>query len=228
MGPLFFLRRSEGSPQAATPTIMIRKITTPFALAGFAAVLAVGAGAAPAVFDFEDPQGINQVRFSLEAPVEPAVGTAGGVRGTIRFDPEDPAALTGRISVDAATLSLANKRLQESVHSAKGIDVARYPEIAFEALRASGVRREGGDTWVDVTGIFTLRGISKEMTVPVQLTLMPDALERRRPGVAGDLLVVRATFTITREEFKVRPGEYLDKLSDAIEVTVSIAGAAPR
>ncbi len=202
---------------------MIRKIPILLTLP----ILAVAAAAAPAVFDFKDPQGSNQVQFRLEAPVEPLIGTANGVHGTVRFDPENPATLTGRIVVAASTLQVPNKRLQESVHGAKGIDVAQYPEISFEATGVSGVMTSGSETTADVTGIFTLRGIAKEMTVPVRLTFLPDALARREPGVPGDLLVLRAEFTITREEFKVRPGEYLEKLSNEIKVTVAIAGAAP-
>ena len=48
------------------------------------------------------------------------------------------------------------------------------------------------------------------------------------PNQKGDLLVIRSTFTIKRSEFGIKPGQLEEKLSDAIELSLSIAGASPR
>jgi len=44
----------------------------------------------------------------------------------------------------------------------------------------------------------------------------------------GDLLVIRSNFTIKRIDFGINPGAPQDKVSNEIELTLSIAGAAPR
>jgi hypothetical protein len=44
----------------------------------------------------------------------------------------------------------------------------------------------------------------------------------------GDLLVIRSSFTVKRSDFGIMPGQAEDKVSDAIELTLSIAGASPR
>ena len=80
----------------------------------------------------------------------------------------------------------------------------------------------------DVTGTFTLKGVSKELTVPVKLTYLKDKLGDRVPNQKGDLLVVRASFTIKRGDFNVMPGQFEDKVSDTIEIVLSIAGASPK
>jgi hypothetical protein len=41
-------------------------------------------------------------------------------------------------------------------------------------------------------------------------------------------LVIRASFSIKRTDFGIMPGQVEDKVSDAIELTLSIAGASPR
>jgi hypothetical protein len=46
--------------------------------------------------------------------------------------------------------------------------------------------------------------------------------------MTGDLLVVRANFTIQRSEFNVNAHQNEDKVSDKIELTLGIAGAAAR
>jgi hypothetical protein len=51
-------------------------------------------------------------------------------------------------------------------------------------------------------------------------------LSARVPSLKGDLLVIRVNFTINREDFNIQKGQYLDKVSPTIELTLSIAGAA--
>ena len=44
----------------------------------------------------------------------------------------------------------------------------------------------------------------------------------------GDLLVIRANFSIKRSDFGIMPGQMEEKVSDTIELTLSIAGASPK
>jgi polyisoprenoid-binding protein YceI len=112
--------------------------------------------------------------------------------------------------------------------SDKWLDAAKFPEISFEAKEFKNVKTAGDTTTADVTGTFTLKGVSKEITVPVKLTYMKDKLGDRVPGQNGDLLVIRAGFSIKRGDFNINPGQYEDKVSDTIELTLSIAGASAK
>jgi hypothetical protein len=47
------------------------------------------------------------------------------------------------------------------------------------------------------------------------------------PNMNGDLLVIRANFNINREDFDINKGQYEDKVSPTIELSLSIAGASP-
>jgi polyisoprenoid-binding protein YceI len=57
---------------------------------------------------------------------------------------------------------------------------------------------------------------------------LKDKLSQRVPSQKGDLLVIRSTFTIKRSDFGIMPGQMEEKVSDTIELTLSIAGASPR
>ena len=192
------------------------------------ACLSSAALAAPETFDFKDPKGVNNAVFKLDAPLEAVNGNATGISGTITFDPADPAATKGKIVVATSTLHVGNAMQQQHMLSDKCLDAAKYPEISFEAKEVKNVKTTGATTTADVTGPFTLKGISKDLTVPVKFTYLKDKLSQRVPSLKGDLLVIRANFSIQRRDFGIMPGQAEDKVSDTIELTLSIAGASPR
>ena len=45
--------------------------------------------------------------------------------------------------------------------------------------------------------------------------------------IRDSLLVVRSKFTVSREEFGIKPGEYLDKVANEIAISINLAGAYP-
>jgi polyisoprenoid-binding protein YceI len=184
--------------------------------------------AAPQTFDFKDPKGINNAGFKLDAPLEAINGSASGISGTVTFDLENPGATKGKIIVATTSLMLPNPMQKQHMLSDKWLDATKFPEITFESKEFKNVQTAGDTTTADVTGTFTLKGVSKEITVPVKLTYLKDKLGQRVPNQKGDLLVIRASFTIKRSDFNIMPGQFEDKVSDIIELTLSIAGASPK
>lgn len=193
-----------------------------------AAALAGAASAAPLTFDFKDPKGVNNAVFKLDAPLEAINGSASGVSGTIHFDPENPAATTGKLVVATASLHVPNPVMKEHLHGEQWLNVAKFPEITFEVKSAGNVKTTGSQTTADVVGVFTLKGVSREITVPAKVTYLKDKLGQRVPNQQGDLLVIRADFAIKRADYGINPGAPQDKVADQIDLTLSIAGAAPR
>jgi polyisoprenoid-binding protein YceI len=190
--------------------------------------LAGAALAAPQTFDFKDPKGINNAAFKLDAPLEAINGSASGISGTVTFDPENPGATKGKIIVATGSLMLPNPMQKQHMLSDKWLDAVKFPEISFESKEFKNVQTAGDTTTADVTGTFTLKGVSKELTAPVKLTWLKDKLGQRVPNQKGDLLVIRANFTIKRSDFNIMPGQFEDKVSDTIEITLSLAGASPK
>ena len=184
--------------------------------------------AAPQTFDFKDPKGVNNAVFKLDAPLEAINGSASGITGTVTFDPEHPAATKGRIVVDAASLHVPNPMMNGHLHSDQWMDVAKHPEITFEARELKNVKTDGGKIAADITGTLTVKGVAKEMTVPASLSYLKDKLGLRVPNQKGDLLVIRASFVIKRSDFGINPKAPEEKVANDINLTLSIAGAAPR
>jgi len=201
---------------------MIKKLIALMVLSA----LGSSAYAAPMAFDFKDPKGVNNAVFKLDAPLEAINGSANGVSGTVTFDPENPGATKGKIVVAAASLHVPNPMMKEHLHGGQWLEVAKHPEITFEAKELKNVKTTGDTTSADVTGTFTIKGVAKEMTAPIKLTYLKGKLGQRVPNLNGDLLVLRSTFTVKRSDFGINPSAPQDKVSDEITVTLSIAGAA--
>lgn len=191
--------------------------------------VALSASAAPQSFDFKDPKGVNNAVFKLDAPLEAINGSANGVSGTVEFDAEKPAATKGKIVVASKSLTVGNSMMQEHMHGEQWLDVAKHPEISFDLKELKDVKTKENVTTATAVGTFSLKGVSKELSVPVKLTYLKGKLADRTMGQAkGDLLVIRANFSVKRSDFGIKPGEYGDKVAEEIELTLSIAGAAPQ
>lgn len=194
-------------------------------LIGISALTGV-AFAAPQTFDFKDPKGVNNAVFKLDAVLEATQGSANGISGTVTFDPENPSATKGKIVVTSASLHVPNPMMNEHLHGNQWMDATKYPEISFETRELKNAKVSGDTTTADAVGTLTIKGVSKEITAPVKLTYLKDKLGQRVPSMKGDLLVIRSNFTIKRTDFGINPGAPQDKVSDEIELTLSIAGAA--
>jgi len=184
--------------------------------------------AEPQTFDFKDPKGVNNAVFKLDAPLEAINGSANGISGTVKFDLEKPATTTGKIIVATESMTVPNSMMKDHMHGGQWMDVANHKEVIFEAKELKNVKVDGDKITGDAVGSLTMKGVSKELTVPVTLTYLKDKLSQRVPNMKGDLLVIRSTFTVKRSDYGINPSSPTDKVADEIELTLSIAGAATR
>jgi polyisoprenoid-binding protein YceI len=184
--------------------------------------------AQPLTFDFKDPKGVNNIVFKLDAPLESISGTASGISGTIQADPKTPEKISGKIVVDAKSLTVPNPVMQEHMHGAEWLDIGTHPEITFEIKEVLNPKQSGNEGTAEVKGLFTLKGVTKEITVPVRVNYLPGRLKERGGDKDGDLLVVRTNFQIKRSDFGIKANEHLEKVSDTIDISLSVAGASPK
>jgi polyisoprenoid-binding protein YceI len=146
----------------------------------------------------------------------------------VSFDPKKADAVSGTIIIETGSLTATNNMLQEHMLGDGWLDAANHPEITFSTKSLSKVETTKDGFTAHVTGDFSLKGVTKELTIPVTFTYLPDMLGKRSNGsVQGDLLVLRSTFTINRSEFGIKPEQNTDKVAEEIEIRLAIAGAAP-
>lgn len=185
--------------------------------------------AAPLSFDFKDPKGVNNATFKLDAPLEAIAGSANGVTGTVSYDPEKPAHSKGKIVISTASLHVPNPTMKEHMLGEQWLNAAVNKEIVFEAISIANAKIDGDTMTADVTGMLSLNGKTRGITVPVKFTYLKDKLGARTNGaMKGDLLVLRASFAVKRADYGINPKAPEDKVSDTIEIALSVAGAAVR
>ena len=83
--------------------------------------------------------------------------------GMVRVDREHPERSTVEFSIDAASVDTDVADRDTHLKSPDFFDIARHPRITFVSSR---IEPRGGDRY-DVTGTLTLRGVARELTLPV-------------------------------------------------------------
>jgi len=185
--------------------------------------------AAGTEFDFKDPKGVNSISFTLDSLLEPFTGVASGIAGKVTFDPADPKATKGNISVETKSLHLENKGMKRALHGPDWLDVAKNPKIEFAIKNVTDYKSSGDNVFdLTVVGDLTCKGVTKELTVPVKVTYLAGKLGERSNKLSGDLLVVRANFAMKRKDFGIKPDMADKVVAEEIQLQVSIVGVNPK
>ncbi len=197
-----------------------------FFLGAIAAVSAIGISRGQAAeFDFDDPKGVNSMVFVLDSPLEPIMGLAKGISGTVEFDPAQPEKMSGTITVAAKKVETSNSRMNDVLHGRDWLNVKAFKTIDFAIKKVTVDSKPEKDVYqLTVTGDFTLHGVTKELSVPVKVSYLQDKLGERMRG-EGDLLVLRSQFTINRKDFGIKKGMSGMTVAEEIEIRISMVGS---
>ena len=189
----------------------------------------VGLFAAPAFaekksFTYKDPKGINAVSFVLDSEMEPIVGFAKDIEGDIDIDPKNPADVTGELWIPLTGFVFANGGMGDSLRSSKWMSADKFPKVSFKITKAKLKSTEGTTYSYDLTGVFSIHGVEKEVTVPATMTQVIEGMEKRGAGDFGDLLMLRSTFSLNRSDFGIKPGAITHRVAEKIDVIVALTG----
>jgi polyisoprenoid-binding protein YceI len=91
------------------------------------------------------------------------IGRFNTLDATLDFDPQAPQASLLDVSVDAASVDTPSDKLDAMLRGGQMFDVAKNPLLRF---RSTGITVTGATTGA-VTGVLTMNGISKPVTLEV-------------------------------------------------------------
>jgi polyisoprenoid-binding protein YceI len=178
-------------------------------------------------FDFKDPKGVNSIIFQMDAPLESINGSGDRIYGEVSFNPKKPEDTKGTIFLDAKSLHVGNPVLKEHMHGEDWLNVEKYGQIKFQLSKLHNIKKTKNDLLADAKGKMSIRNITIEMNIPIKITYLKDLLIKRN-RTPGDLLIIRSKFTVKRDDFDIQKGENLEKVANNIEISLNLAGAAPK
>ena len=135
--------------------------------------------------------------------------------GTINYDGKDVKNSTVEFSAKTTSVDTGVAPRDKHLRTADFFEVEKYPEMTFKSTKVE----KKGKNWL-VTGDFTMKGVTKQMTIPFQVVgFVPDAKGGMKMGIAAET-------TINRRDFGVNYGTNMPNgvatLSDNITVNLQI------
>lgn len=183
-----------------------------FALAlGHAAPQAVQAQPKPATLVATG----SEIAFTTRQMGVPVEGKFGRFTAQITLDPRKPETGSVAFSIDTGSARFGSAELDAEVPKATWLNVPKFPQATFTstAVKAAGPGK------FEVSGKLSIKGASKDVTVPVQVTQ------------AAASSTATGTFTIKRLDFQIGDGDWADTslLANDIQVRfkLQLTGLAP-
>ena len=157
----------------------------------------------------------SEIGFTTKQMGVPVDGKFSIFSASIALDPKKPETGSVSFSIDTGSARFGSAELDAEVPKPTWLNVALFPKATFQSssIKAAGPGR------FEVAGKLTIKGLVRDITVPVQL------------AQSGTTSTASGTFTIKRLEFKVGEGEWADTSLLANDVQVRfklvLSGLAP-
>jgi len=158
----------------------------------------------------------SEAAFQVRHLVTKVRGRFTDFEGTVRIDRKQSERSSVEFSIDPASVDTAVADRDTHLKSPDFFDVARFPRITFESSR---IEPRGNDRY-DVTGTLTMRGVAREVTLPV--TYLGSARDPWGNERAGFELET----TLDRKDYGIVFNAALDNggllLGDEVRITINI------
>jgi polyisoprenoid-binding protein YceI len=159
------------------------------------------------------------VGFRIRHFVSKVEGRFRDFDGSIWIDRQNPSASRVELTIQAASVDTAVEGRDKDLRSENFFDVAKYPTITFKSTK---VNPKGNDAY-DVTGDFTMHGVTKAITVPVKLGGFMKVPTR---GGMGEKAGFEAAFPLNRKDYGITWNRPLDQggfmLSDDVDINIQV------
>jgi polyisoprenoid-binding protein YceI len=181
-------------------------------------VMAPSVLAAATTYDVDKAH--SSVGFSIRHLLTQVQGKFNDYTGAITYDPAAPDASVVELTVQAKSIDTGNERRDGHLKSPDFFDATKFPTLSFKSQKI--VSRSKDE--LDVTGVVSMHGVSRTITVPVKvLGVMSTVAFGQRAGF-------QTTFALNRKEFGINWNKALDTggmlLGDDVTITINVEAAA--
>ncbi|MFN7959028.1 MAG: YceI family protein [Holophagaceae bacterium] len=154
----------------------------------------------------------SEVSFKIRHLLAKTSGRFTKFGGTIKVDTADISKSSVEVSIDAASINTDNEGRDKHLKTADFFDVEKFPTITFKSTSVKEVAKGK----LEVTGDFTLRGVTKRITFPITAAGTQPGM---KPGtvVAG---FIDGALTINRNDYGIKYGPGV--LGDEVAISLNI------
>ncbi len=152
----------------------------------------------------------SSVGFRVRHLLSKVQGRFGKAEGTVRVDTADITKSSVDVTIDVATISTNEDKRDAHLKGPDFFDVAKFPVITFKSTAVKEVAKGK----LEITGTFTMKGVSKTLVLPV--TSLGTAVDPWKNVVAAFEGAVR----INRMDYGVSYGPGL--VGDDVDVELNI------
>ncbi|HLD88358.1 MAG TPA: YceI family protein [Candidatus Omnitrophota bacterium] len=181
-------------------------------LAGQASPLAEGAWAADT---YTIDTAHSTMGFSARhMMVSTVIGAFDDYQGAITYDPADPAAFKADVTIQAKSINTRVAKRDDHLRGAEFFDVEKHPVITFTT-----VKLDKQDGRAVLTGSLTMKGVAKEVSIPVMISGPVQ-------GMGSSIIGLSGSFTLNRQDYGINWNQALDNgglaVSDEVKVDINI------
>lgn len=163
------------------------------AFAGACCAAEPPAGAAGSALRYTQAPGTGSLTFSFMQAGAENKGSFRQFTTELVYDPKNPAAGSLEVTVQTASLDTQDKDRNDTLAGVDLFDVKKYPTARYVA--SSFARRADGQ--LEAVGKLTLRGVTKELRVPLKLRATGNGYE-----LSGDVTLKRLDFGVGQGEWQ--------------------------
>jgi polyisoprenoid-binding protein YceI len=160
------------------------------------------------------------IGFQVRHIVSHVPGKFDSFTGSVTFDPKNLATMQLAADIDANSIDTNNDKRDNHLRSADFFDVANNPKITFKSTSVKPVDA----THADVTGDLMMRGVTKPVTLHVEVLGVMN-------GKNGSKAGFEAKATVNRQDFGINWNRALDNgsflLSDDVDLLIQVEAMYP-
>ena len=176
------------------------------------AVLALAALPALAQDTYKIDPVHSEVSFKIRHLLAKTSGRFTKSAGVIKIDKADVGKSSVEITIEVASINTDNEARDKHLKSVEFFDVEKFPTITFKSTSVKEVTKGK----LEVTGDFTLHGVTKKITIPITNA---GTMAGMQPGsvVAG---FTDGAVTINRNDYGIKT--YPGALGDDVAISLNI------
>lgn len=158
----------------------------------------------------------SNVGFSVKYMVVTTIrGQFNDFEGSVYYDEDDITKFSAEGIIKATSIYTDNERRDNDLRGERFFEVEKFPEIRFKTKRIE--KRDSGPVAI---GDFTMKGVTKEVEIPFEVS---GPIQDRR----GSRIGIEATLVIDRRDYNVLTNRVLDGgglwISDVVKIELNIS-----